>query len=169
MCFRRRLWPRGSSCVCSVRGVIAVSPTLTTTCDNRYDDLSCSCTVYCFLQPFSRLPLFPFQAFLGVCDVLTAHSYQLHVWDPTSFGPLLYTPSPKLQRALLTFVCAHAFAGRDCESQSRGEISACFHESYFQHQNTTDSKYYSPKCTSNKCQEESKPTLNAEKEEKPRF
>uniref|UniRef100_A0A7N6BLD9 Cohesin subunit SA n=1 Tax=Anabas testudineus TaxID=64144 RepID=A0A7N6BLD9_ANATE len=63
-------------------------------------------------------------AFLGVCDVLTAHSYQLHVWDPTSFGPLLYTPSPKLQRALLTFVCAHAFAGRDCESQSRGEISA---------------------------------------------
>uniref|UniRef100_A0AAQ6IJ25 Cohesin subunit SA n=1 Tax=Anabas testudineus TaxID=64144 RepID=A0AAQ6IJ25_ANATE len=63
------------------------------------------------------------QAFLGVCDVLTAHSYQLHVWDPTSFGPLLYTPSPKLQRALLTFVCAHAFAGRDCESQSRGEIS----------------------------------------------
>ncbi|XP_026233171.1 cohesin subunit SA-2 isoform X2 [Anabas testudineus] len=59
------------------------------------------------------------QAFLGVCDVLTAHSYQLHVWDPTSFGPLLYTPSPKLQRALLTFVCAHAFAGRDCESQSR--------------------------------------------------
>uniref|UniRef100_A0A7N5ZTU2 Cohesin subunit SA n=1 Tax=Anabas testudineus TaxID=64144 RepID=A0A7N5ZTU2_ANATE len=124
MCFRRRLWPRGSSCVCSVRGVIAVSPTLTTTCDNRYDDLSCSCTVYCFLQPFSRLPLFPFQAFLGVCDVLTAHSYQLHVWDPTSFGPLLYTPSPKLQRALLTFVCAHAFAGRDCESQSRGEISA---------------------------------------------
>uniref|UniRef100_A0A7N8WRS6 Cohesin subunit SA n=1 Tax=Mastacembelus armatus TaxID=205130 RepID=A0A7N8WRS6_9TELE len=44
------------------------------------------------------------QAFLGVCDVLTAHSYQLHLWDPTSFGPLLYTPSPKLQRALLTFI-----------------------------------------------------------------
>ncbi|KAK2905835.1 cohesin subunit SA-2 [Channa argus] len=59
------------------------------------------------------------QAFLGVCDVLTAHSYQLHVWDPTSFGPLLYTPSPKLQRALLTFVCAHVFVGRDCDGQSR--------------------------------------------------
>lgn len=58
------------------------------------------------------------QAFLGVCDVLTAHSYQLHVWDPTSFGPLLYTPSPKLQRALLTFVCTHVFVGTDCDSQS---------------------------------------------------
>ncbi|KAK2840061.1 hypothetical protein Q5P01_013801 [Channa striata] len=59
------------------------------------------------------------QAFLGVCDVLTAHSYQLHVWDPTSFGPLLYTPTPKLQRALLTFVCAHVFVGPDCDGQSR--------------------------------------------------
>ncbi|XP_038576945.1 cohesin subunit SA-2 isoform X2 [Micropterus salmoides] len=58
------------------------------------------------------------QAFLGVCDVLTAHSYQLHVWDPTSFGPLLYTPSPKLQRALWTFVCMHVFVGADCDSQS---------------------------------------------------
>uniref|UniRef100_UPI0037E7FB19 cohesin subunit SA-2 n=1 Tax=Semicossyphus pulcher TaxID=241346 RepID=UPI0037E7FB19 len=58
------------------------------------------------------------QAFLGVCDALTAHSYQLHVWDPTSFGPLLYTPSPKLQRALLTFVCQHVFVGADCDSQS---------------------------------------------------
>ncbi|XP_056245150.1 cohesin subunit SA-2 [Seriola aureovittata] len=59
------------------------------------------------------------QAFLGVCDVLTAHSYQLHVWDPTSFGPLLYTPSPKLQRALLTFVCTQVFVGPDCDGQSR--------------------------------------------------
>eukprot|EP00064_Thunnus_orientalis_P009438 superscaffoldBa00001199_g9462 len=58
------------------------------------------------------------QAFLGVCDVLTAHSYQLHVWDPSCCGPLLYTPSPKLQRALLTFVCGHVFIGADCDSQS---------------------------------------------------
>ncbi|XP_044073154.1 cohesin subunit SA-2 isoform X1 [Siniperca chuatsi] len=58
------------------------------------------------------------QAFLGVCDVLTAHSYQLQVWDPTSFGPLLYTPTPKLQRALLTFVCVNIFVGADCDSQS---------------------------------------------------
>ncbi|XP_035030601.2 cohesin subunit SA-2 isoform X1 [Hippoglossus stenolepis] len=59
------------------------------------------------------------QAFLGVCDVLVAHSYQTHVWDPTSFGPLLHTPSPKLQRALSTFVCMHVFVGPDCDSQSR--------------------------------------------------
>ncbi|XP_041663582.1 cohesin subunit SA-2 [Cheilinus undulatus] len=58
------------------------------------------------------------QAFLGVCDVLTAHSYQLHIWNPTSFGPLLYTPSPKLQRALLTFVCQHVFVGPESDSQS---------------------------------------------------
>uniref|UniRef100_A0A3Q3A5G9 Cohesin subunit SA n=1 Tax=Kryptolebias marmoratus TaxID=37003 RepID=A0A3Q3A5G9_KRYMA len=49
------------------------------------------------------------QAFLGVCDVLTAHSYQLQVWHPAGFGLLLYTPSPKLQRALLGFVCSHVF------------------------------------------------------------
>ncbi|KAF7652393.1 hypothetical protein LDENG_00097680 [Lucifuga dentata] len=59
------------------------------------------------------------QAFLGICDVLTAHSYQLHVWDPTSYGPLLYTPTPKLQRALLSFICLHVFAGPDSDSQSR--------------------------------------------------
>uniref|UniRef100_A0A3Q2QIY8 Cohesin subunit SA n=1 Tax=Fundulus heteroclitus TaxID=8078 RepID=A0A3Q2QIY8_FUNHE len=59
------------------------------------------------------------QAFLGVCDVLIAHSYQLQVWDPTCFGPLLYTPSPRLQRALLTFVCVHVFVVPDCDSQSR--------------------------------------------------
>ncbi|KAM9709739.1 cohesin subunit SA-2 isoform 2-T2 [Menidia menidia] len=64
------------------------------------------------------------QAFLGVCDVLSAHSYQLHLWDPACFGPLLYTPSPKLQRALSTFVCAHVFLGSDCDSQSKaGENS----------------------------------------------
>uniref|UniRef100_A0A8C6WHK0 Cohesin subunit SA n=1 Tax=Neogobius melanostomus TaxID=47308 RepID=A0A8C6WHK0_9GOBI len=58
------------------------------------------------------------QAFLGICDVLTAHSYQTNVWDPTCFGPLLYTPSPKLQRALLTFVTSHIFATPVCDSQS---------------------------------------------------
>ncbi|XP_029936058.1 cohesin subunit SA-2 [Myripristis murdjan] len=59
------------------------------------------------------------QAFLGVCDVLTAHSYQLHVWDPESYGPLLYTPNPKLQRALLTFIFVHIFVGPDSDGQSR--------------------------------------------------
>uniref|UniRef100_A0A669ERK5 Cohesin subunit SA n=1 Tax=Oreochromis niloticus TaxID=8128 RepID=A0A669ERK5_ORENI len=80
---------------------------------------------FCGLKAFLMSShFFQFQAFLGVCDVLTAHSYQLHVWDPTSFGPLLYTPSPKLQRALLTFVCVHVFVGSDCDSQSRGETPA---------------------------------------------
>lgn len=65
--------------------------------------------------------LSPLQAFLGICDVLMAHSYQTNVWDPTSFGPLLYTPSPKLQRALSTFVCCHVFVAQQCDSQSRGE------------------------------------------------
>ncbi|XP_058470569.1 cohesin subunit SA-2 isoform X1 [Solea solea] len=59
------------------------------------------------------------QAFLGVCDVLTAHSNQLNVWNPTSCGPLVYTLSPKLQRALSTFLCVHVFVGPDCDSQSR--------------------------------------------------
>uniref|UniRef100_A0AAX7UUV8 Cohesin subunit SA n=1 Tax=Astatotilapia calliptera TaxID=8154 RepID=A0AAX7UUV8_ASTCA len=47
----------------------------------------------------------------------------LRVWDPTSFGPLLYTPSPKLQRALLNFVCVHVFVGSDYDSQSRADGS----------------------------------------------
>ncbi|KAM4609083.1 cohesin subunit SA-2 [Polymixia lowei] len=59
------------------------------------------------------------QAFLGVCDVLTAHSYQLHVWDPTSYGPLLYTPNPKLQRVLLTFILDHVFISPEGECHSR--------------------------------------------------
>ncbi|KAK7882344.1 hypothetical protein WMY93_028518 [Mugilogobius chulae] len=58
------------------------------------------------------------QAFLGICDVLTAHSYQTNIWDPTCCGPLLYTPSPKLQRALLTFLCSHIFVQPDSDSQS---------------------------------------------------
>uniref|UniRef100_A0AAX7V192 Cohesin subunit SA n=1 Tax=Astatotilapia calliptera TaxID=8154 RepID=A0AAX7V192_ASTCA len=61
-------------------------------------------------------------AFLGVCDVLTAHSYQLRVWDPTSFGPLLYTPSPKLQRALLNFVCVHVFVGSDYDISENSQV-----------------------------------------------
>ncbi|XP_054887525.1 cohesin subunit SA-2 [Poeciliopsis prolifica] len=64
------------------------------------------------------------QAFLGVCDVLTAHSYQLQVWDSTCFGPLLYTPSPKLQRALLTFVCRNVFVVPDGDNQSRASESS---------------------------------------------
>ncbi|CAL8267357.1 unnamed protein product [Lota lota] len=59
------------------------------------------------------------QAFLGVCDVLTAHSYQLNVWEPTSCGPLLYTPGPRLQRALLAFILEQVFVGPDSNAHSR--------------------------------------------------
>ncbi|XP_024919417.1 cohesin subunit SA-2 isoform X3 [Cynoglossus semilaevis] len=74
--------------------------------------LFCERSLHCLSHPDNR-------AFQGVCDVLSAHSYQLHVWTPTSFGPLVYTPSPKLQRALSNFVCTHVFAGSDCERQSK--------------------------------------------------
>ncbi|CAL1582552.1 unnamed protein product [Knipowitschia caucasica] len=57
------------------------------------------------------------QAFLGICDVLTAHSYQTNIWDPTCCGPLLYTPSPKLQRVLLTFLCSHIFVKPETHRQ----------------------------------------------------
>lgn len=123
VCFRREPWPRDSSCVSSVRGVFAVSPTRTPACGSRSDGPEREDKTHLY-SPYWRLTqrYSSFcQAFLGVCDVLTAHSYQLHVWDPTSFGPLLYTPSPKLQRALLTFVCAHVFVGPDCDSQCSGE------------------------------------------------
>lgn len=59
------------------------------------------------------------QAFLCLCDVLTAHNYQWQVWDPCCFGPLLYTPDPKLQRALLAFISEHAFAGAEQDGHSR--------------------------------------------------
>ncbi|CAB1346790.1 unnamed protein product [Coregonus sp. 'balchen'] len=59
------------------------------------------------------------RAFLSLCDVLTAHNYQLQVWDPSSYGPLLYTPDPKLQRALLAFILEHVFTGAEYDSHSR--------------------------------------------------
>ncbi|XP_072300991.1 cohesin subunit SA-2 [Eucyclogobius newberryi] len=58
------------------------------------------------------------QAFLGICDLLMAHSHLTNMWDPTCCGPLLYTPSPKLQRALLTFLCSHIFVEPESQSQS---------------------------------------------------
>ncbi|XP_077435821.1 cohesin subunit SA-2 isoform X2 [Vanacampus margaritifer] len=60
------------------------------------------------------------QAFQGVCDMLTAHSYQQQVWHPTSWAPLPYTPTPKLQMALLNFVCKNVFIGPDCDHERKG-------------------------------------------------
>uniref|UniRef100_H3C8Q5 Cohesin subunit SA n=1 Tax=Tetraodon nigroviridis TaxID=99883 RepID=H3C8Q5_TETNG len=54
------------------------------------------------------------QAFLGICDVLTAHSHQRRVCGRASLSAGLYTPSPRLQRTLLAFVCLHVFVGADC-------------------------------------------------------
>ncbi|KAL0964090.1 hypothetical protein UPYG_G00318430 [Umbra pygmaea] len=59
------------------------------------------------------------QAFLSLCDVLTAHNYQMHVWGPSSYGPLLYTPHPRLQRVLLAYILEHVFTGAQCTSHSR--------------------------------------------------
>ncbi|XP_030198623.1 cohesin subunit SA-2 isoform X1 [Gadus morhua] len=59
------------------------------------------------------------QAFLGVCDVLAAHSYQLNVWEPASCGPLLYTPGPRLQRALQAFLLEQVLVGPDSDAHSR--------------------------------------------------
>uniref|UniRef100_A0A3P8Y0M1 Cohesin subunit SA n=1 Tax=Esox lucius TaxID=8010 RepID=A0A3P8Y0M1_ESOLU len=58
------------------------------------------------------------QAFLSLCDVLTAHNYQVHVWEPSSYGPLLYTPDPKLTKALLAFILEHVFTGPECSSHT---------------------------------------------------
>ncbi|XP_023656777.2 cohesin subunit SA-2 [Paramormyrops kingsleyae] len=62
------------------------------------------------------------QAFLSLCDLLTAHSY-LQAWDHTVGAPLLYTPDPKLQRALLAFTLEHVFTGADHDAQSRASES----------------------------------------------
>ncbi|XP_057708172.1 cohesin subunit SA-2 isoform X2 [Corythoichthys intestinalis] len=64
------------------------------------------------------------QAFLGVCDILTAHSSQRQAWHPTSCGPLPYTPTPKLQMALLHFVCKNVFVGPDCDHDSKACLSS---------------------------------------------
>ncbi|KAG9348971.1 hypothetical protein JZ751_029288 [Albula glossodonta] len=63
------------------------------------------------------------QAFLSLCDLLTAHSYQLQAWDHTAGTPFLYTPDPKLQRALLAFIMENVFTGVDSDNQSKASES----------------------------------------------
>ncbi|KPP64359.1 cohesin subunit SA-2-like, partial [Scleropages formosus] len=62
------------------------------------------------------------QAFLSLCDLLTAHSYQLQAWDPAAGAPLLYSPDPRLQRALVAFVLEHVFTGTEHDGQSKGSL-----------------------------------------------
>uniref|UniRef100_A0A8C9W2F2 Cohesin subunit SA n=1 Tax=Scleropages formosus TaxID=113540 RepID=A0A8C9W2F2_SCLFO len=69
----------------------------------------------------------PSVAFLSLCDLLTAHSYQLQAWDPAAGAPLLYSPDPRLQRALVAFVLEHVFTGTEHDGQSKaseGETEA---------------------------------------------
>ncbi|KAG7261763.1 hypothetical protein CRUP_009515 [Coryphaenoides rupestris] len=49
----------------------------------------------------------------------TTLTSRLQVWEPASFGPLLYTPGPRLQRALLAFLLEHVFVGPDSDAHSR--------------------------------------------------
>ncbi|XP_058642917.1 cohesin subunit SA-2 isoform X2 [Onychostoma macrolepis] len=58
------------------------------------------------------------QAFMFLSDVLIAHNYQLQMWDSSAGTPLLYTPDPKLQKALLSFVVEHVFTSPEQDTHS---------------------------------------------------
>ncbi|KTF94023.1 hypothetical protein cypCar_00009256 [Cyprinus carpio] len=58
------------------------------------------------------------QAFMCLSDVLIAHNYQLQMWDSSAGTPLLYTPDPKLQKALLSFVVEHVFTSPEQDTHS---------------------------------------------------
>ncbi|XP_067265636.1 cohesin subunit SA-2 isoform X1 [Chanodichthys erythropterus] len=58
------------------------------------------------------------QAFMCLSDVLIAHNYQLQMWDSSAGTPLLYTPDPKLQKALLSFVLEHVFTSPELDTHS---------------------------------------------------
>lgn len=58
------------------------------------------------------------QAFMCLSDVLIAHSNQLQTWDSSAGSPVLYTPDPKLQKALLSFIMEHIFISPDLDTHS---------------------------------------------------
>ncbi|KAF7709465.1 cohesin subunit SA-2 isoform X2 [Silurus meridionalis] len=58
------------------------------------------------------------QAFMCLSDILVAHSYQLQMWDSSAGAPLFYTPEPRLQKALLSFILEHIFTGPEPHSHS---------------------------------------------------
>uniref|UniRef100_A0A8C1MDQ9 Cohesin subunit SA n=1 Tax=Cyprinus carpio TaxID=7962 RepID=A0A8C1MDQ9_CYPCA len=72
---------------------------------SKVKEKSLHCTV-CFMLFFTK-------AFMCLSDVLIAHNYQLQMWDSSAGTPLLYTPDPKLQKALLSFVVEHVFTSPD--------------------------------------------------------
>ncbi|KAL7881570.1 hypothetical protein AOLI_G00084180 [Acnodon oligacanthus] len=66
------------------------------------------------------------QAFMCLSDILVAHNYQLQMWDPSAGAPVLYTPEPKLQKSLLSFVLEHVFTSPELDGHSsRGSDSEC--------------------------------------------
>ncbi|XP_061679757.1 cohesin subunit SA-2 isoform X2 [Syngnathoides biaculeatus] len=61
------------------------------------------------------------QAFVGACDVLSAHSYQRRLRHLGPRGPPPYAATPKLQMALLNFVRQNVFVQPDRDHQSKDE------------------------------------------------
>lgn len=57
-------------------------------------------------------------AFMCLSDVLIAHNYQLQMWDSSAGTPLLYTPDPKLQKTLLSFILEHVFISPEPDTHS---------------------------------------------------
>lgn len=71
--------------------------------------------------------LFFTKAFMCLSDVLIAHNYQLQMWDSSAGTPLLYTPDPKLQKALLSFVLEHVFTSPELDTHSsKGSLPFSF-------------------------------------------
>uniref|UniRef100_A0A673KX03 Cohesin subunit SA n=1 Tax=Sinocyclocheilus rhinocerous TaxID=307959 RepID=A0A673KX03_9TELE len=79
--------------------------------------LYCLLYIKSFDQATVCFMLFFTKAFMCLSDVLIAHNYQLQMWDSSAGTPLLYTPDPKLQKALLSFIVEHVFTSPD-ESES---------------------------------------------------
>uniref|UniRef100_A0A8C2GL03 Cohesin subunit SA n=1 Tax=Cyprinus carpio TaxID=7962 RepID=A0A8C2GL03_CYPCA len=77
---------------------------------SKVKEKSLHCTV-CFMLFFTK-------AFMCLSDVLIAHNYQLQMWDSSAGTPLLYTPDPKLQKALLSFVVEHVFTSPEQDTHS---------------------------------------------------
>lgn len=79
---------------------------------------------------YVSVSMFLMQAFMCLSDVLVAHSCQLQMWDSSVGAPLLYTPDPRLQKALLNFILEHAFASPEPHSHS-STGSPALHLSFF--------------------------------------
>ncbi|KAM9804810.1 cohesin subunit SA-2-like [Neosynchiropus ocellatus] len=83
----------------------------------------CERCCVCLSHPDCRVQK---QSFLCACDVLAAHSFQLH--GPASSRPLPYRLGPELQAALVGFARANIFVDSEssqCKEGSRAEALGC--------------------------------------------